>query len=415
MTEDDITGVYVKQQKYVETEGEDCDDSHSDSGLVTQFCTVEGNINSSTETLGASVTETPIEKEIRKSIAREQSLRRSRGLPNLPSAPEYVEVNLRKNVLSQSHAFKSERFQGKDRQFAGKKMLQDIYEEAQREEDLVRIGKVLGFYDKGTVRQLKERKHVFEAFQKPSDSTLAPSMRSKTSRLSSSSGSLTLDDRKDISSKAPITKDSYRRSVDPLGFTDFHTSARGGSNGAGFSEGLPNRNVTTTDNGPTQKYGYFTQEVKRPESTITNDRLNRSSSGTAGHGGVTRLLQQNNHDMVEKEAAQENPFIKLRSSSNVVKVQQDIHEAQEREKELQKQRISLYGGKAGAALVEDMMPSMSATRGLAFADLADSEFGRGTEPSAGWCRYEHSFRILTFPNDLVMWVCACRLFTILGC
>uniref|UniRef100_A0A3P8W3R5 MISP family member 3 n=1 Tax=Cynoglossus semilaevis TaxID=244447 RepID=A0A3P8W3R5_CYNSE len=292
--------------------GEDCDDSHSDSGLVTQFCTVEGNINSSTETLGASVTETPIEKEIRKSIAREQSLRRSRGLPNLPSAPEYVEVNLRKNVLSQSHAFKSERFQGKDRQFAGKKMLQDIYEEAQREEDLVRIGKVLGFYDKGTVRQLKERKHVFEAFQKPSDSTPAPSMRSKTSRL-----------------------------------------------------------------------------------------LNRSSSGTAGHGGVTRLLQQNNHDMVEKEVAQENPFIKLRSSSNLVKGQQDIHEAQEREKELQKQRISLYGGKAGAALVEDMMPSMSATRGLAFADLADSEFGRGTEPSAGWCRYEHSFRILTRKNPLV--------------
>lgn len=44
----------------------------------------------------------------------------------------------------------------------------------------------------------------------------------------------------------------------------------------------------------------------------------------------------------------ENPFFKLRTSTNLVKVEKDIQEAREREKELHRQRLTLYGGKESA-------------------------------------------------------------------
>uniref|UniRef100_A0A3B4A2X1 Uncharacterized protein n=1 Tax=Periophthalmus magnuspinnatus TaxID=409849 RepID=A0A3B4A2X1_9GOBI len=130
------------------------------------------------------MSKTPIEREIRKAIEREHSLRRSRGLPNPPTAPEYVEIPLRKAVSVNAASLpngKSERYQGKDKQFAGKKMQQEIYAETRREQDLVKLGKIPGFYDKGSVQQLKERKQIFEAFQKPKDS--APNKAISNSNL----------------------------------------------------------------------------------------------------------------------------------------------------------------------------------------------------------------------------------------
>uniref|UniRef100_A0A8C6LRT1 Uncharacterized protein n=1 Tax=Nothobranchius furzeri TaxID=105023 RepID=A0A8C6LRT1_NOTFU len=127
---------------------------------------MRNNISNSTD---SPATETPIEREIRRAIQREQSLRRSRGLPNPHTAPEYVEIPSRKGILSQS--LTSKWSQNKDREFAGKMMQQEIHEETRREQDLVKIGKIPGFYDKGTVRQIKERKQLFEAFQTSLEST----------------------------------------------------------------------------------------------------------------------------------------------------------------------------------------------------------------------------------------------------
>uniref|UniRef100_A0A673CVZ3 Uncharacterized protein n=1 Tax=Sphaeramia orbicularis TaxID=375764 RepID=A0A673CVZ3_9TELE len=163
--------------------------------------------------------ETPIEREIRRAIEREHSLRRSRGLPNRPTSPEYVEIPLRKAVLCQSSTAKSERSQGKDREYAGKKMQHEIHEEVRREDDLVKLGKVPGFYDKGTVRLLKERKQLFEAFQKPSESTLAILPKCKALSWSSASDHPTLEVQEDLSSQAS----HGQRSKDPAS-TLFHFS-----------------------------------------------------------------------------------------------------------------------------------------------------------------------------------------------
>ncbi|XP_058259708.1 uncharacterized protein misp3 [Hemibagrus wyckioides] len=131
------------------------DDSQSDSGVSADF-----SLNSMSDN------ETPIEKEIRLAFKREQSLRRSRGLDN---TKEFIEIPLRKSVLSQDPPDKVQKDHSKERQFAGKKMQREIYAEAEREKVLVKLGRLPGFYDKGTVRQLQEKKLLFEAFQESKD------------------------------------------------------------------------------------------------------------------------------------------------------------------------------------------------------------------------------------------------------
>ncbi|XP_051239804.1 uncharacterized protein LOC127354148 [Dicentrarchus labrax] len=342
------------RSKHTRMESDSCDDSQSDSGVSADFSpcsTLEGNTTISTCTPTALPKETPIEREIRRAIEREHSLRRSRGLPNPPTSPEYVEIPLRKTVLCQAVTAKSERCQGKDRQFAGKKMQHEIYEEVQREQDLVKLGKVPGFYDKGTVRQLKERKQLFEAFQKPNDSmTLSMSARSKTESWSSASDISTLVNQEDMSSQASTIEGLYAERSP----TQSPNSAKGGSStfltprGPGFSNGTGCQVIILENNlsVPAQKL-YHAKPEAEPVTVVDSGRLNISSSRTEGHGGIKGREQEKEEEEVEM-APKENPFFKLRTSTNLVKVEQDIREAQEREKELHKQRISLYGGTEGA-------------------------------------------------------------------
>ncbi|KAI5613800.1 hypothetical protein C0J50_4204 [Silurus asotus] len=131
------------------------DDSQSDSGVSADF-----SPNSMSDN------ETPIEREIRLSFKREQSLRRSRGLDE---TKEFIEIPLRKSILSHDLPEKSTKDHGKERQFAGKKMQQEIHAEAEREKVLVKLGRLPGFYDKGTVRQLQEKKLLFESLRESKD------------------------------------------------------------------------------------------------------------------------------------------------------------------------------------------------------------------------------------------------------
>ncbi|XP_023256666.1 uncharacterized protein LOC111650948 [Seriola lalandi dorsalis] len=402
-TEKYSCGVSFKHSKHVRMESDSCDDSQSDSGVSADFSpcsTLEGNTTMSTGNPGTVPKETPIEREIRRAVEREHSLRRSRGLPNLPTSPEYVEIPLRKTVLCQS--LTTERCQGKDRQFAGKKMEHDIHEEARREQDLVKLGKVPGFYDKGTVRQLKERKQLFEAFQKPSDSTLTVSTRCKTTSWSSASDISTLEE--DISSQISTAGRSYverRRSLDLLNPTESPILAKGGGStsstprGPGVSEGTGRQVTILEDNlSVSAQKLYHARQEAQPVTTVDSGSPNISSSMTGGHGAINGRKQEKEEEE-EEEAPKENPFYKLRSSTNLVKVEQDIREAQEREKELRKQRISLYGGTGGAtggergggrrsASIEGQSPALSPSslNGLAVPDLPGSSPRWATGPSA---------------------------------
>lgn len=132
---------------------------------------------------------------------------------------------------------------------------------------------------------------------------------------------------------------------------------------------------------PAQKL-YHAKPEAEPVTAVESERPNISSFRTAEHGGtIGRELEKEEEQ--EEVAPKENPFFKLRSSTNLAKVEKEIREAQEREKELHKQRISLYGGtecakgvgvgvgggggKAKPASIEAKSPtvSSSSTNGLA--------------------------------------------------
>ncbi|XP_040003061.1 uncharacterized protein si:ch211-207j7.2 [Xiphias gladius] len=413
-------GVSFKYSKHNRMENDSCDDSQSDSGVSADFSpcsTLEGNSTISTGTPATVSKETPIEREIRRAIEREHSLRRSRGLRNPPTSPEYVEIPLRKTILCQSLTTKSERCQGKDRQFAGKKMQHEILEEAQREEDLVKLGKVPGFYDKGTVRQLKERKQLFEAFQKPSDSTLIVSTRSKTVSWSSASDISTLENQEAISSETSTIDALYverRQNVDLLSPTESLNLTKGGDlinstlRGLDFSEGTCRQVIILESNlsVPAQKL-YHAKREAEPVTTVESRGPNISFTEFGGHDGINEREQEKEEEEVEVVAPKENPFFKLRSSTNLVKVEQDIRETQEREKELRKQRISLYGetgrakgGEGGGggrpAIIEAKSPTLSSSslNGLAVPDIPGSSPRRGAGPSAA---HQSDARLGTWP------------------
>ncbi|XP_010775355.1 uncharacterized protein misp3 [Notothenia coriiceps] len=377
--------------KHTRMESDSYDDSQSDSGVSADFSpcsTLEGN---TTISPAAAPKETPIEREIRRAIEREHSLRRSRGLPNPPTAPEYVEIPLRKTVLCQSITLNSERCQGKDRQFAGKKMQQEIHEETQREQDLVKLGTVPGFYDKGTVRQLKDRKQLFEAFQKPDDSTLSLSARSQAMSWSSVSDISTLEDQEDNSSQASTIRGSHVERI----HTQSQNLAKGGGTprGAGYSEGKGCQVIILENNlsVPALKL-YHAKPEAQPVTVVDSGRSNFTSSRTGGHDGI-KVREHKKEEVEDEGAPKENPFFKLRSSTNLVKVEKDIREAQEREKELHKQRISLYGGTegpkgagggGGPVIAEGKTPTLSSSslNGLAVPELPVSSSRRGTRPTA---------------------------------
>ncbi|XP_007435608.1 uncharacterized protein MISP3 isoform X1 [Python bivittatus] len=110
-------------------------------------------------------TETPIEREIRVHLEREELLRRERGLASSRGTQEYVEVCI-KPILNQSMT-SCIKPKEKERQWAGVQMQREIQRECRREEDLVQLGKVRGTYDRGTPQELQEKKMIFEQHSSP--------------------------------------------------------------------------------------------------------------------------------------------------------------------------------------------------------------------------------------------------------
>lgn len=328
-------GASLKQNRM---ENEMCDDSQSDSGVSADFSpgsTMEGTSTTSTASPGTGFTETPIEREIRRAIEREQSLRRSRGLPNRPTSPEYIEIPLRKTAVCHQQRPNSWWSQAKDREFAGKKMQHEISEETKREQALVKIGKVPGFYDKGTVRQIKEKKKIFEVFQTPSEPACLTPAKSKVPSCSSDNLHLsTVENQEGRRSPGNTLGEPYVKRRHSLDILKSPNATKGCVTESGSQVIILENNLT-----------FPAQKAEKEDLTAVDSASPHSSlHKTQGHNG----LMEGEEEKQEEVASKENPFFKLRSSTNLVKVKQDILDAQEREKELRNQRISLYGGSSGA-------------------------------------------------------------------
>ncbi|XP_077187911.1 mitotic interactor and substrate of PLK1 [Paroedura picta] len=105
--------------------------------------------------------ETPIEREIRLSVEREETLWRERGVLRPSSRDELVKVRS-KSLLSSPLSAPASSRKRKDRAGVSFFVQREIEQEIKREEDLQKEGRLPGVYDKGTPKELGERRRIFE-------------------------------------------------------------------------------------------------------------------------------------------------------------------------------------------------------------------------------------------------------------
>ncbi|XP_063259309.1 LOW QUALITY PROTEIN: mitotic interactor and substrate of PLK1 [Prinia subflava] len=130
--------------------------------------TFHADLRASSNGLGKETrasSETPIEREIRMAMEREENLWKERGMQRLTSSSELVEIQA-KPVLN-IHTSPGPGRKGKDRGRASLYVQREIEQETKREEDLKRQGRLLGAYDRGTQQELEERRRVFEQEEAP--------------------------------------------------------------------------------------------------------------------------------------------------------------------------------------------------------------------------------------------------------
>ncbi|XP_078411683.1 PALM2-AKAP2 fusion protein-like isoform X2 [Cetorhinus maximus] len=133
----------------------------SDGGASNEMLNIgTGNSGAFESPDQKSMLETPIEKEIRLAMEREESLRKERGIRKLGSSEEMVQIKT-KPMLSQLPPT-SPFSKSKDKNRMVFFVQREIEMDSKREEKLRQEGKVKGLYDKGTAEEVEKRKKVFE-------------------------------------------------------------------------------------------------------------------------------------------------------------------------------------------------------------------------------------------------------------
>ncbi|KFP76266.1 Mitotic interactor and substrate of PLK1, partial [Acanthisitta chloris] len=116
--------------------------------------------------------ETPIEREIRMAMEREENLWKERGIQRSTSGSEMVEIQTKPVLAIHSSPIPGRK--GKDRGRASLYVQREIEQETKREEALKREGRLLGAYDRGTQQELEERRRVFEQEEVPPQKPTPP-------------------------------------------------------------------------------------------------------------------------------------------------------------------------------------------------------------------------------------------------
>ncbi|XP_047427002.1 uncharacterized protein LOC124997383 isoform X2 [Mugil cephalus] len=280
-----------------------------------------------------STAETSIEKQMHEAVQPKQNLQRAGGVFNLTENPDVLEIPFRINVSLESLTNKDGASQSTDRQFSEQKMKKEISQEAQRELVLVNQGKIPGGYSKGEIRELKETKLLFEAFQldnaegltRPSKlptpvvkGPVYPSVLERTRSLEM----LTLK-------SCPVSRaHSFRQYKSPTPERE-----KSPENFRSKSPIVPSRDKT--------RLSPYSKQDKHL-------RLHRSMDSISGNMSTlavdVRGKVRDGKASKESPILQHNPFFKLRPALALQpEVEKDIREAKEREDELRQQRCTLYG------------------------------------------------------------------------
>ncbi|XP_043913566.1 uncharacterized protein LOC122790066 [Protopterus annectens] len=331
-------------------------DNLSDSGVSddsSQSSTLDGPVE-------LYRNETPIEREIRLAMEREEKLRQSRGISNSKPHEQYVEIQV-KPILQQCAPKLSPVPKHKDRLIAGMQMMKEIEQESKREEDLVQLGKVKRMYDKGNPQELQEIKMVFEQVQEQQTDqfTSKNANNMKVSEADQTNKISTTGTRADSSDKPEAKKGPS--------FAEF-----GDSNVIIIEHGIllhPTMTVpapATTSTPPAQVnpwpldeqkvtviesssvFSKTSQTASQPSDMISSSQrasqpsdMTNSSLRSSQPSDMTDSTSYSTQDTLG--AIQDNPFFKLRSKDSQSILEQEIRKVQEREEALQRQRCSLYG------------------------------------------------------------------------
>ncbi|XP_078418026.1 uncharacterized protein LOC144692827 [Cetorhinus maximus] len=307
----------------------------SDSGLDDSTCrseadnltdTIFQNETSRPVSIANGKSETPIEREIRRGVKREESLKKARGIKKHPCSEEYVEIKTRPFTFSSVPAPSAK---VKNNQLAEMQMQREILLERQREEDLIQQGKIKGTCDKSLIPEIEERRKFFEQhypFPLPSNSKMfIPHTNTPASLLGTPS----------TMKKHPSNNEMNVGNVRL-------------ENGALTSSEEDKAGVTDA----VLKLEYPTVETANVVILETPDVILRHSTDVA-LSSISSLQTE--------EKLQTNPFFKLRSHGSQSILSQEIREVLQREEELRKQRCYLRGM---AAVPESSMLSSTAADSL---------------------------------------------------
>ncbi|XP_052347197.1 cyclic nucleotide-gated cation channel beta-1-like isoform X3 [Oncorhynchus keta] len=365
-------------QPMVRIEMECSDDDQSDSGVSTDFSPVSTHeIHTTTAPIMDNKApppqkETPIEREIRRSAEREQSLRRSRCMSNTQEGQEVVDIPLMKTpLLAKTLSSKAGPGQGADWQFSEKKMQKEISQEIHRELVLVNMGKIPGVYSKGTVRQMSERKLLFEAFQQGNAEGPTRHRRPLTTAGLGMRGHVypsVLERTRSmelVSVKGcPLSRAHSHQLFDLKAQKEASSGQNPSAENQPATKGAARKVVILeSDDTIIAHYPNRDRGAQRLYRSLDCLSIGGTVSTEEEHTDEVRVEQPGDEDDILRE----NPFFKLRPSLAMKpEVERDIREAREREEELRRQRCSLYGeaGVGGGRPdgTEDPSPDSPTTR-----------------------------------------------------
>ncbi|XP_013889152.1 uncharacterized protein LOC106536418 [Austrofundulus limnaeus] len=278
-----------------------------------------------------SAAETSKERQIHEVAQGKQNLQRTEGVFNLTDDPDVLEIPFKTNLSLESLLANVCTSQPSRWQFSEKKMQKEISQEIQRELVLVNQGKIPGGYSRGEVRQLKETKQLFEAFQQ--DNTNAPTRHQKH--------------------PASVMKGDVYPSVLERTHSLEMFSLKTCSVSRTQSLRLNNSETTKSDknleNFRSKSPTGGSREKTRLSPYSKQDkqlRLHRSMDSISGEASISAIKTRDKtrEGSQESPILKQNPFFKLRPAMALQPgVEKDIREAKEREEELRKQRCKLYG------------------------------------------------------------------------
>lgn len=220
-------------------------------------------------------------------------------------------------------------YQHSNWQFSEQKMQKEISQDIQRELILVNQGKIPGRYSKGEIRQLKETKLLFEAFQQynmegPTRHRKSPTLLRKGHIYPSVLERTCSLERFSLKS-CPISRAHSLKQYKSN--SDIHIS----------SQGLGSKSPTV---GVRDKTCLFLNPKQDKKMCLHRSMDFLSTHSANVETGRTKEGKTTQGSPILKQ----NPFYKLRPALALQpEVEKDIREAKEREEELRRQRCTLYG------------------------------------------------------------------------